>query len=76
MRLVPGSPADGRLERALPQQLADWGDGALGPRDKRPLELDVVHWIPRHPDCGRPRRRRRPLEFVDMCWQQEYFGVR
>jgi 2-polyprenyl-3-methyl-5-hydroxy-6-metoxy-1,4-benzoquinol methylase len=47
LRLVPGSAADARLAAAMSQLLDDWGDGRLGPADRRPLPLGVVHWVRR-----------------------------
>ena len=44
LHLVPGSAADERLEAAMSRLLTDWGDGSLGPLDRRPLQLGVVHW--------------------------------
>jgi len=44
MHITPGSATDERLGEVLPDLLVDWGDGALGPRDRRPLPLAIVHW--------------------------------
>ena len=43
---MPGSAADARLEAAMGELLTDWGDGVLGPADRRPVKLGVVHWRP------------------------------
>lgn len=48
LRIVPGSPADTRLEGAMRELLIDWGDGALGPLERKPLELAIAHWQPRN----------------------------
>jgi 2-polyprenyl-3-methyl-5-hydroxy-6-metoxy-1,4-benzoquinol methylase len=47
LRIIPGTPADTRLEAAMRELLTDWGDGALGPLERKPLELAIVHWQPR-----------------------------
>ncbi len=44
MRVVPGSAADDRLQGAMGGLLVDWGNGQLGPADKRPMKLAVVRW--------------------------------
>jgi hypothetical protein len=44
LRISAGSAADDRLETAMAELLVDWGDRVLGPRDRRPLPLGVVHW--------------------------------
>jgi len=46
LHLVPGSAADIRLESAMDELLVDWGEGRLGPRERGPLQLAVVHWTP------------------------------
>jgi len=46
MRLTPGSESDQRLAKVIPELLTDWGDGILGPFDRRPLPLAVVRWAP------------------------------
>jgi len=48
LRICAGSAADIRLEAAMAELLVDWGDGVLGPRDRRPLPLGVVHWRTSH----------------------------
>jgi hypothetical protein len=30
----------------MDELLVDWGDGVLGPADRRPLPVGVVHWAP------------------------------
>jgi hypothetical protein len=47
LRIVPGTPADARLEVAMRDLLTDWGGGSLGPLERKPLELAIVHWQPR-----------------------------
>jgi hypothetical protein len=44
LHVVPGSEADARLESAMRELLVDWGDGVLGPQQREPLQLAVVHW--------------------------------
>jgi hypothetical protein len=44
LHVVPGSDADQRLEAAMNALLVDWGDGQLGPADKRPMKLAIVRW--------------------------------
>jgi SAM-dependent methyltransferase len=48
LHITPGSAADARLEAAMTDLLVDWGDGVLGPRDRRPLPLGIVHWRVTH----------------------------
>jgi 2-polyprenyl-3-methyl-5-hydroxy-6-metoxy-1,4-benzoquinol methylase len=48
LRIVSGTRADARLEVAMRALLTDWGDGALGPLERKPLELAIVHWQPRN----------------------------
>jgi SAM-dependent methyltransferase len=43
LRIVAASPADVRLEAALPTLLTDW-DGRYGPLDRSPLRVAVVRW--------------------------------
>jgi 2-polyprenyl-3-methyl-5-hydroxy-6-metoxy-1,4-benzoquinol methylase len=47
LRIVPGSAADARLETAMRDLLTDWGKGALGPVERKSLELAIVNWQPR-----------------------------
>jgi 2-polyprenyl-3-methyl-5-hydroxy-6-metoxy-1,4-benzoquinol methylase len=47
LRIVAGTHADTRLEEAMRKLLIDWGHGGLGPLERKPLELAVVHWQPR-----------------------------
>ncbi len=47
LHVLPGSVADARLDAAITQLLVDWGDGVLGPSDRRPLEVGLVSWRPR-----------------------------
>jgi len=44
MHIVPDSAADERLESAMETLLADWGDGQLGPTDRRAMKLAIVRW--------------------------------
>ena len=50
LRVVPGTAADARLASAMAELLVDWGDGQLGPRDRRQLQLGTVHWAARRSD--------------------------
>jgi hypothetical protein len=30
----------------MSELLTEWGDGSLGPLERKPLELAIVHWQP------------------------------
>lgn len=48
LHVVPGSPADDGLQAATEALLVDWGDGQLGPADRRPRKLAIVRWSTSH----------------------------
>jgi len=44
--VTPGSAADARLDAVMAEHLVTWDEGVLGPIDRSPLKLGVVHWPP------------------------------
>jgi SAM-dependent methyltransferase len=42
LHVMPGTPADDRLQSAMQTFVVDWGDGQLGPLDRRPRKLVQV----------------------------------